>query len=51
MMGFIICVLFVNGGMLLNNALEMMLKDSLVAYFLVLSSHLPCGTEENYKNP
>jgi hypothetical protein len=34
---------------LINNELERMWKEAIVAKFKVLSRHLPGGTEENHK--
>jgi len=33
-----------------NDELEGMWKETIVAYFKVLSRHLPGGTEESHKN-
>jgi hypothetical protein len=40
-----------NERMIVNNELERMWKEAVVAKFMVLSRHLPGGTKENHEKP
>jgi hypothetical protein len=37
--------------MIMNNNLEMLWKEAVMAYFKILYSHMPPATKENHENP